>query len=204
MQKPTNTLRIRSGLTTLLFITLIIACSKGGDSGSQTNPCEGVTVNVTGTTLDADAGTSNGSITASATGGSGFTYQLNTGTFQISGTFNNLAKGTYTITAKNANGCTGSTSIQVREKVGCTGTPGPKFLEVKALVQTKCAISGCHTGAAPTGNLNLSVECNILLNKDKINNRAVITGDMPQTGPLTTGEKQKITDWINAGGKITD
>ncbi len=205
MQKPAIVLRKWS----IVIITLVLvtyACSKGGDSGGgQTDPCAGVTVNVTGNITDADAGQSNGSIIASATGGSGFTFKLGNGNFQSSGTFSNLAKGSYTITARNANGCSGSISFQVNEKSSCTGTPGPKFTEVKALVQTRCAISGCHTGASPAGTLNLSVDCNIVNNKSNINVRAVVIGDMPQSGgPLSAAEKQKITDWINAGGRLTD
>ena len=204
MQKPSFVLRKWSVVITLLVVT-IYACSKGGDSGGNNNPCAGVTVTVTATSTEADAGQSNGSLTATATGGSGFTFQLGSGAFQSSGTFSNLAKGVYTITAKNANGCTGSGNFQVNEKIVCTGTPGTKFNEVKALVQTKCAIATCHTGPTPAGTLNLSVDCNIVINKDKINSRAVVIGDMPQSGgPLSNVEKQKITDWLTAGGRITD
>lgn len=75
------------------------------------DPCSGTTVVVTATKVDPTAGQSNGSITASATGGSGFTYSLNGGPFQVSGTFTGLAAGSYTVTAKNSNGCTGTTII---------------------------------------------------------------------------------------------
>jgi len=86
------------------------------------NPCSGVTVAVTTTTVNPSAGASNGSITATATGGTGFTYSLNNGTYQASGTFSNLAAGTYTITAKNANGCLGSAQAILTATSPCTGT----------------------------------------------------------------------------------
>ena len=45
----------------------------------------------------------------------------------------------------------------------------------------------------------------VVANKNLINNRAVVVGDMPQGGPtLSASEKQIITDWINAGGRLTD
>jgi hypothetical protein len=200
---------LTSRVVLLLLTTFVIlhACSKGGESaGPDTppDPCTGITITVAGAVSPAFTGQSNGSINASATGTTGaFTYKLNSGSFQSSGTFTGLAKGSYTITAKSAGGCTGTKSFTITETSACTGTAGPKFTAVKDLVAAKC-LTACHSGATPTGNLNLSIECNIVLNKDNINNRAIITGDMPQTGPLTTAEKKIITDWIAAGGKYTD
>lgn len=107
-----------------MFAGILFSCSKGGDSGSTApppNPCAGVTVSVTATATDANTGQSNGSITATATGGAGFTFKLGNGSFQSSGTFNNLAAGSYTITAKNSNGCEGSASFAVGSINVCNG-----------------------------------------------------------------------------------
>ena len=52
--------------------------------------------------------------------------------------------------------------------------------------------------------MNWKVDCNIVANKDRIKIRAVEQGTMPPTGALPQSEKDKITAWINAGGKITD
>lgn len=196
-------------LTSTLLLTLILflyACSKGGDSGESTPPpevCAGVTITLTTSAQETIPGASTGSITITSPTGTGFTYKLNNGNYQGLPGFSNLAKGTYTITAKNAAGCTGTATAIVNER-SCSGTPGPKFTEVKTIVQNKCAISGCHVAPAPTGNLNLQVECNIVFNREKIFDRAVTVGDMPQTGSLTNAEKLAITAWINAGGRITD
>lgn len=86
-----------------------------------TNPCSGITVNITTTQVNPTTGQSNGSITATATGGTGFTYSINNGAFQASGTFTNLATGNYTITAKNANGCTGTKVVALGSNNPCTG-----------------------------------------------------------------------------------
>jgi hypothetical protein len=85
------------------------------------DPCAGVTVVVTTTQVNPSAGQSNGSITASATGGSGFTYSLNGGTYQASGTFTGLAAGNYTVTAKNSNGCTGTATVALGASNPCNG-----------------------------------------------------------------------------------
>jgi SprB repeat len=86
-----------------------------------TNPCSGVTVTVTATSVNPITGQSNGSITATATGGTGFTFSLNNGTYQASGTFSNLAAGTYTVTAKNSNGCLGSKQVVLTAGSACSG-----------------------------------------------------------------------------------
>jgi large repetitive protein len=89
---------------------------------TATDPCAGVTVAVTTAQVNPATGQSNGSITASATGGSGFTYSINNGAFQSGGTFNNLAGGTYTITAKNSNGCLGAKQVTLTATSVCAGT----------------------------------------------------------------------------------
>ncbi len=51
-------------------------------------------------------------ITAMASGGTGpYSYSLNGGPYQLSGTFSNIYAGTYTITTKDANSCTASQMI---------------------------------------------------------------------------------------------
>ena len=92
---------LTASLCLLLFLA---ACSKDKKSN-----CE--TVDITAVIVSSDA--INGSITATATGGSGFTYSINGTTFVNSGSFATLAPGAYTITAKNSNGCTGSKSFTV-------------------------------------------------------------------------------------------
>jgi large repetitive protein len=109
----------------------VTAKTSAGCTGSTqivlvgSNPCTGVTITVSATKTDPGLNQSNGTITAVATGSTGFTYQLNNGAFQSSGTFTGLAAGTYTITAKNSNGCTGSTQIiLVNPCAGITITVG--------------------------------------------------------------------------------
>jgi len=95
----------------VLFISFLflsfIACNKDGDS----NPCSGVTIVVAGTTTSSDG--TNGTITATASGATGFTFSLNGAAFVSSGTFSGLAPGNYTVVAKSSGGCTGTMSFTV-------------------------------------------------------------------------------------------
>ena len=190
-------------------IIVFTACSKGGGTSAPANPCSGVTVLVTLAATATDAGASNGSLTATATGATGFTYSINSGSFQASPTFTNLAAGKYTITAKSTNGCTGTATSTIVSKVAaCTGqAPGPLFTAVKAIITTNCAVTGCHNGTqAP----NYTVDCTIVDYADLIKLRAVDqagTGDqMPQPPrmALVQADRDKITAWITAGKRITD
>ncbi|MEJ7625458.1 MAG: hypothetical protein WKF35_01240 [Ferruginibacter sp.] len=250
-----------------------------------TNPCTGVTVNVTAVITNASTGQNNGSLNASATGGTGFTFSLNNGTFQGSGLFSNLAPGIYTITAKNSNGCIGSAqftvttvnvctgvtitiattvtsnnpcnpanggiavsasggtapytysinggsfqssnlftglanstyTIGVRDANGCTNnasvivgvlTPGPLFNAVKQVLATNCAISGCHVGPNPQNGLDFSINCTIVTSNSRIKARAVDANPSimppPPNPELSAADKQKIVNWINAGGRLND
>jgi len=187
---------------------MLNSCSKGSNN-NPTDPCAGITIIVSANATAADAGLSNGSITATATGSNGFTYSLNNGAFQSSGTFSNLAAAKYSITAKNTNGCTGTVNVTVVSKdAGCTGkTPGPLFTAVKAIITTNCAVSGCHNGTqAP----DYRVDCTIVDYADLIKLRAVDqanTGEqMPQPPrmALVQSDRDKITAWITAGKHITD
>lgn len=85
------------------------------------DPCSGITVVVTTTQVDPTSGQSNGSITATATGGTGFTYRLNGGAYQASGTFTGLAAGNYTVTARNSNGCLGTATVALGSSNPCNG-----------------------------------------------------------------------------------
>ncbi len=57
-------------------------------------------------------GAGNGSVSLSATGGTGaYEWSMNDNTYQTSNTFNNLTEGTYTFHVKDANGCTKSLQV---------------------------------------------------------------------------------------------
>ncbi|MFM2360389.1 MAG: hypothetical protein RLY16_2382, partial [Bacteroidota bacterium] len=85
------------------------------------NPCAGVVINVAATKVDAGANQSNGSITASVAGGTGYKFSLNGGAYQTSGTFSNLAAGNYTVAAKSTAGCIGTKQVTIGTINPCAG-----------------------------------------------------------------------------------
>lgn len=170
-----------------------------------TNPtpsCTGVNIIVSATATNniLCETTATASITVSASGGTApYTYSLNGGTYQAANVFTNVATSSYMITAKDANGCIGSASTTVN-----TGPAGPLFTQVRTLIRNNCLY--CHGGAITSGGVSYSDDCNIVTGKARIQARAVDgnPSPMPTTGLLPAAERQKIIDWINAGGKYSD
>lgn len=166
---------------------------------NATNPCNGVNIILTPTTSFADLcpTANNGSMTITASGSTGFTYSNDGGTtFQPSNVFSNLAAGNYPVVAKDVNGCTKSQSVTISPNPG-----GVKFNLVRNLMIVKCG--SCHFNGSSNGGVNFDDKCNIVTQWDRINTRCVVQGTMPPT-PLSTTEKQTITDWVNAGHRYVD
>ncbi len=177
------------------------SCSKSDpNSPAGTNdPCAGKTITISAATSASTGCSNDGNIVASATGSTGFTYKLNaSGSFQASGMFSNLSPGNYTVIARDTDGCEKSAIATI-----ATGTRGVLFTQVRNLVTAKC--QSCHNNALQNGGQNWEPDCNIVNNQVRIKVRAVDEGTMPAGGPpLTVGEKAVITNWINAGGRLTD
>lgn len=168
-----------------------------------TNVCAGVTINLSATTTNAvPCGGPQGSLTATATGSTGFTFSINGGNFQASNSFANLAAGAYTVTARDVNGCTQTANATVNAVAA-----GPLFSAVRTIVQASCAISGCHNASA-AGGVNFTTDCSIVSNGPRIKFRAVdqagTANQMPQppNPALSASQRQAIDNWITAGGRF--
>jgi large repetitive protein len=93
-----------------------------------------------GTPTAACSGLSNGSISASASGGTApYTFSINGTTFQSATSFTSLAAGTYTLTAKDVNNCTGTVSVVVSQP--------STALSVSVASQTNVNCFGQSTGS---------------------------------------------------------
>lgn len=104
----------------VILIDLSSCGSKSSSGGTPADPCTGVSIIVNGTASNSSgAGSSDGSISASASGGSGITYSINGGAFQASGNFTGLSAGSYTIIAKDSRGCSGSKPFVVNANDAC-------------------------------------------------------------------------------------
>jgi hypothetical protein len=179
-------------------------CTGVGNFVIAVDACIGKTITVTAPTILSAtpcATTNDGSITASAAGSTGFTYNISGGAFQASATFNNLAAGNYVVGARDVDGCVRTGSFTVNPKAA-----GPLFTAVKSLMQGSCNTSGCHVSPNPAGGVDFTVDCNIVSRWDRIKARAVdgIPSFMPPGGQLSAANKQKIVDWVNAGHLYTN
>lgn len=187
-----------------LTVVSIISCSKGDSSDPAPppppsgNPCEGKNIVVTASSTPAQTCGAGGTITVTATGSSNFTFKLNNGAYQTASAFSNVAAGNHTVYAKDGDGCETAAAVNVAS----TGTAGPLFLDVRQLMTARCV--SCHNPSNLNGGKDWTVDCNIVLNADRIYQRAVVEGSMPATGPLPQNERDIIANWFNAGARYTD
>jgi len=189
-------LRLLIGLSCLILgLTIIQSCKK--TDTPEPDPCSGVSYTIEFSKTEAVGGVNNGTITVSAPLGDTITYRLNNGAFQSSRFFTNLAPGNFIITVKNQKGCTDTTQATILAY-------GPKYAQVRQLINGYCG--PCHLNNGMEGGKNFDTDANVIASKDRIKVRAVDGNPtfMPQGGQLTTIDKQKITDWINIGGRTTD
>src|SRR5436309_7629661 len=101
-------------------------------------------------------GGSDGSITFSASGGTGtLQYSLDGGTYQLSGTFTDLSAGSHTVTVKDGHSCTNTQTV-----VWCE--PSATTLEAATPVERRCngGSDGSITFSASggTGTLQYSLD----------------------------------------------
>jgi len=164
---------------------------------NENDPCSS-TITLTASSTQSDSCSASGVVTASAGGSTGFTYSIDNGAFQTSNVFNNISVGNHTIIAKDNNGCSKTATVNI------TSLPsGPMFKAVKSIIVANCALAGCHGGAQSP---NFTNDCNIVVNSARIKARAVDgqPSFMPPSGPLPQADRDKIANWVNAGGKFTD
>lgn len=181
----------------LLFSTL--SCSKDSGPGTPSDPCASFNVTLSATATNTNVCENSGTITATANGSQNLTFSIDGSTFQASNVFPDVAKGTYTVTVKNASNCTKTTSVTVNENAA---NPGPLFTAAKQVIQANCV--SCHQPGGQQPNPDWTKDCNIQANAANIKTKAVDEGVMPPTGPLSQADKDKLTAWFTAGGKITD
>ena len=178
----------------LLLLAILVSCSK---KDKVNDPCAAFSYEIE-YDIEAAIGTqNNGTITITYPIGDTVNYRLNNGSFQTSRFFTNLAPGNYIITAKNLAGCQDTVQVIVPNY-------GPKYALVEELITGYCG--PCHLNGGMEGNKNFDTDNNIVNSWDRIKARAVDGNPsfMPQGGELTTVDKNKILDWINAGHRISD
>lgn len=127
----------------LFFVLLgVFSCGKDDAPPTPVDPCNttpllGISVAIQGTT-----------ITATAAGGEApYTFQLDNGDFQNSGTFPDLEEKEYTVTVKDANDCIDFTKVTV-EGTG-TDTCEDSTLAVEAAAEANTITATASEGTEP-------------------------------------------------------
>lgn len=195
---------IRYTVTIIITVLIITGCNKK-DTPPTPDPCTGVNYTIDFFKTDAIGTSNNGTIIINSPVGDTITYKLGSGSFQASNSFTNLAPGNYVVTVKNQKGCTDTAQITINNY-------GPKYAQVKYLIVGTNGFGGycgpCHTNGGNSGLKNFDTDASIVASWDRIKARAVdnVPSQMPEfpNAPLTAPDKQKITDWVNAGHRISD
>lgn len=103
---------------------------------------------------NADCGSNNGSITATATGGTApYTYSINGVTYQSSNFFTGITGGVYTITVKDANNCINAVQVTI------TSSPAPQISAIPAAA-TCGSNNGTITAFGSSGTAPLQYSIN--------------------------------------------
>ena len=174
-----------------LFPLLLVSCAEDDEPEVS---CDGSLAVSVASVDDSGCESATGSISVTGSGGTGsYTFRLDGGSFQSSGTFRQVAAGVHQLTVRDENNCT----AVVEETVLSGVTLGA----IRPIIVTNCAVANCHNGDRP--NLpNYNLDSEILSRVSQIKTR---TGDktMPPPGTstsLTDGEIQQIACWADDGG----
>jgi hypothetical protein len=178
-----------------LITSLVVTVSCNKKDTAPFDPCNGVTYAIQFSKTESVGTSSNGTLTILAPRNDSLFYQLNNGTYQASWYFTNLAPGSYIIRVKNSRNCTDTAQVTILNY-------GPKYALVKQIILGYCG--PCHLNGGISGSMNFDTDLNIVSARDRIRIRTVdgLPSYMPENSQLTNPDKQKIVDWINAGGTV--
>jgi large repetitive protein len=137
-------------------ITVIDASGCQGEATFEVGGTSDLAINLTANAVSC-AGANNGQINAQGVnGGGGYSYSLNGGPTQTSGTFSGLAPGSYTVTVIDAGACEATGVIEITE---------PVPVQLNLVSQTDASCSGFNDGsieiAASNGVLPYSYSLNV-------------------------------------------
>jgi hypothetical protein len=140
--------------------------------------------------------TDDGSVDITPSGGNApYTFQFGDNTPTGLGSFPNLKYGYYTVILRDDMGCIKMINVMVPRLE--TGT---SFVAViKPILDTKCALPGCHNGDNGA-SVNWTVLSNVQAKAQNIKTR---TGNhtMPLVGSLTQDQINLIACWVDDGAK---
>lgn len=138
-------------------------------------------------------GSADGMVKLEAQGGeSPYTYSLNGTTFQEEDEFHNLEAGEHTFHVKDATGCAISEAIEVKSGISFEAA-------VKTIIESNCAVSGCHVSGTKRANFNQFSEIkeNAATIKSHTENGIMPPPESGRT--LTESEVESIACWVEDG-----
>ncbi|MDH5598588.1 MAG: hypothetical protein OEY34_05660 [Cyclobacteriaceae bacterium] len=142
---------------------------------------------------DSGCGSSNGSITITASGTGQLQYKEGiTGVYGISNTLSGLGAGLHTVFVKDNTGCEVSADVTVK-----TGLP---FSDFKNIISQNCAVSGCHVSG--TLRVDFTVDQNLVNYAGSIKTKTGNNSMPPGASKLTVSEKASIACWVDDGAII--
>lgn len=80
----------------------------------------------------------------------------------------------------------------------CSGINATYAASVAPLIQSRCAVAGCHASGSTNGPGELTNYTQIKNAAGSIRS-AVVLGTMPKGSSLSAGEKKIISCWVDAG-----
>jgi len=70
---------------------------------------------------------------------------------------------------------------------------------IKAIIDSRCATSGCHDGNSGLRGLRNYQEVRRIVDNGRLEDRVLIRKDMPPTGPIPPCEQTQLQEWLLRG-----
>lgn len=144
---------------------------------------------------ESECGDNTGSITATASGGDGnYTFSVDGGTPQTSNVFEFQGRGDHNVTVIDGTDCASTQTIQVTTTVTWSG-------DIRSILSSNCAISGCHDGSTSLPNWTILSE--VQSSAVSIASRTA-SGSMPPEGSgrsLSESQIEEIACWVEDGAR---
>jgi hypothetical protein len=135
--------------------------------------------------------TSSGAVTVNGVNGTTpYQYKFGEGTFGSTNTFTGLQAGEYDLVVKDAAGCEVTKQARITSGVSYSTS-------IKEIIETKCAISGCHNG---TQQPDFRAFKNIQDNAAQVKTLTA-NGSMPVNATLTQEQINLIACWVDDGAQ---
>ena len=148
---------------------------------------------IVSSTSPSGCSTSQGTISASGSGGDGnYTFALDGGMSQNSGSFTGLSAGTYSLTVEDDAGCSSSRSVEILSGVSLDSDVMPIFA-------SNCTGSGCHDGDRGD-NSNWTIKSSVINRGTAILSRMSSSSNpMPPSGQLSANLIDLVECWVDDG-----